>query len=279
MANRICARVLLAFTAIPLCVSCANSQSEPTYEGHTLTYWLQENWYGGPEAVAALNAIGTNTLPFLIKGIKNPQDPLPSPPTEEWKKAHPTVGLALLIVKAFKALGDQAAPLVPELTRLTQDPSPIVADNALESLVLMGTNGFPAVFAALHNPKHPYRGRAAALLGAAHFLGSNAEPAVVELVAALNDPALDQAAAHALGELKLRPDIVVPALARCLEKTNSDPNLRAIAAISLIWFEEKSAPALPYLTNALNDPDPDVRKQAAGSIQSIHFDILRAQAR
>ena len=64
---------------------------------------------------------------------------------------------------------------------------------------------------------------------------------------------MNQGAARALGGLKSASDISVPALAPCLEAINELPNLRAIAATSLIWFEEKARPALPYLTNALAD--------------------------
>lgn len=261
-----------AFIAGFVLLGCAR---EPTYDGHTLTYWLQENWLGGPEVERAFRAIGTNALPYLLRGIKNPNDPLPGPMTPEWKMQNPSVPPQLLIVRAFNTLGDLAEPLVPELTRLTEDKQAVVAESALSALAHMGPKGFRSLIAAAQNPNHPYRGRATFLMGETHFLGANAEPIAIELVKLMDDPAVNQAAAHALGELAIRPDITVPALAKVIQDTNTSANLRATAAISLESFEEKAALALPALTNALIDPDPQVRSYATNLISFIRNKELR----
>jgi HEAT repeat protein len=60
-----------------------------------------------------------------------------------------------------------------------------------------------------------------------------------------------------------------------LQSTNA--LLRATAAISLIWFEEKAEIALPALTNALNDPDPLVWEYAGDSIFQINASINRVK--
>src|SRR5436853_7613246 len=84
--------VAIALSAIQtLIISFAADRTEPVYNERTLTYWLQENWYGGPEEVRALKAIGTNALPFLIEGIKNPAHPLPGRGDPNWKAEHPNV--------------------------------------------------------------------------------------------------------------------------------------------------------------------------------------------
>jgi HEAT repeat protein len=146
---------------------------------------------------------------------------------------------------------------------------------ALTALSYMGSNGVPPLLAAVRNPSHPFRGRAVYMLGRSKNLGPYADAVIAELVAELKEPDVNQVAANALGSLKSAPDISVPALAHCLQATNDAPNFRAIAAISLIWFEEKAEPALPYLTNALADPDAEVRRQATNSIHQIHLSILR----
>jgi len=270
---------LLIFLVLAAVVSCAvvllGRASQPTYDGYTLTHWLQENWLGGPESDRALRSIGTNALPYLIKGIENPYNPLPGPMTPAWKIENPTVPRDQLIVRAFKTLGPVAEPLIPELDKLTQDKDPFVAQNALNALVLMGPKGFPSVIAAARNPNYPYRGRATFLLGEAHFLGMGAEPVAVELAKMMDDPAINQEAAHAIGELRIRPDICVPALAKVIQNTNTNPNLRAMATTSLLWFEDKAIPALPALTNALADPDIEVRRGATNVIWSIHNEELK----
>jgi HEAT repeat protein len=232
--------------------------------------------------------MGTNAFPFLMRWIRTKEPgyhyflsdiagKLPYRLRPRWA-GRDYIPRALLSAHAFKVLGSQAGPVVPELSLLAADPKdPEAADMSLAALSYMGSNGVPALLAAVANRSHPYRTHAAYQLGLCKDLGPNRDAVITELIAELKDPAVNESAADALGALKTRPDIVVPALAQCLEQTNTDPNLRAIAAISLIWFDEKGEPGLPYLTNALNDPDPEVRKQAANSIQQIQSSMRQAQ--
>ena len=265
-------------------------EREPGYMGRSLSLWLSEAKYDGPEFEIAIQTLSTNSFPFLLRRIRKTGSAL------NWMVELPKrLGNALRLrsfslpeesttdaraeqaVRAFKSLGFRASPLVPELAGLAKHSSPNVADRALRALAFMGSNGIPSLIAAMRDPRHPYRGRASAILGTVELSPSNADTVVSELVASLKDPAINQSAADALGALKARPDIAVPALENALRDTNA--TLRAIAANSLIWFENRAQPALPSLSNALVDPNPDVRQAATNAIQQISFSLRRTQKR
>jgi HEAT repeats len=186
--------------------------------------------------------------------------------------------LRLLSAHAFKALSNKAAPVVPEIAALARDSShPQTADMALTALSYMGVPGASSLLAAASDPSHPFRNQATFRIGESSDLGPWQDVAVTNLLAALKDPAVNQNAGMALGNFTTRPEIIVPALAQCLENTNSAANLRAIAAISLLWFNENSAPALRALTNALTDPDLEVRRNATNTINHVNSRILHSE--
>src|SRR5881409_1991735 len=152
---------LSIFVAVGATVIVATrSKPEPTDEGILLSEWVNESWLGGPKEAEALQKIGTNALPFLLKWIRQEHKPSKNPFRFllNWIRQHrrsetpATVELPDRCVRAFEALGDLATPVVPELSRLAGDPaSPVVADRCLSALALMGRNGVPPLLAAVHN--------------------------------------------------------------------------------------------------------------------------------
>lgn len=262
------------------------SEPQPSYGGHSLSYWVEGYWLGGPDQEAALRAIGTNAFPFLLHWMQQKQPgyqallfsvaiKLPDRLRPKWADGD-YIPLSLASAHALAAYGLQASPLIPEISRLAADPNePEIAETCLSALSYVGSNGVPPLLAAIQDPSHPYRASAAYKLGLNNDLGPFADTVITQLVAQLHDPTVAREALDALGDLKIRPDIVVPALANSLQSTNQ--SIRVNAAISLNWFEEKAAPALPALTNALNDPDPEVRKFVGDTILQINAAIARAK--
>jgi HEAT repeat protein len=102
-------------------------------------------------------------------------------------------------------------------------------------------------------------------------MGTNARPLVPLLVQRLQSRNLFVAmdAVQALGELKIEPELVVPALGKALQDPNQNVQISSRAAFALARFGNLSRPALPTLTNALNDPDPSVREGASNAIARI----------
>jgi HEAT repeat protein len=150
---------------------------------------------------------------------------------------------------------------------------------ALIALHQMGSNGIPALLAAAQDKSHPYRDDVIFLLGISQDLNEYQDTIVTNLIFALKDSSVNQSAASALGSLAVRPEIVVPTLAASLEDTNTAYSFRSAVVVSLIYFGEKSAPALPQLTNALSDPSPEVCMQATNAIKQIQLAIRRLQTK
>jgi HEAT repeat protein len=150
---------------------------------------------------------------------------------------------------------------------------------ALTALHQMGTNGTPSLLAAAQDPSHPYRNDAIYLLGISLDLNGHEDAVVSYFLFALKNPAVNYAAASALGSLGLRPEIVVPELASFLQDTNSQRRFRSAVVVSLLYFGEKAASALPQLTNAASDPDAEVRSQTTNAITQIQLAIRRAETK
>jgi hypothetical protein len=124
--------------------------TEPTYKGHTLSYWVQTSDYND-EAETAIKAIGTNAIPVLIRWISY------DPP--QWRKKlslaavnynrpnlvgffiGPEVDKA---VTGFRILGTNAAPALPALVNLIRDsPDHESSPAAIWTLGLFGEQALP----------------------------------------------------------------------------------------------------------------------------------------
>jgi hypothetical protein len=268
---------------------------EPSYNGRTLSEWVAI--YGGSVgdasniaspadrqlAANAIRNIGINALPYLLDWM----DATTSwheiaahfaerPPA--WIIQHsPLVwvpGADALQVRtadatvAFGALGAIGAPAIPELTRranLTNTPSRREA--AILALSFLEPSVAPHIKTIISNREPTARVLAVTYI---RSLGTNAQPFVPLLIGYLltnNNGFATTISARTLGELKLDPDLAVPALTKSL----ADPRawVRLEASRALIEFGEFARPALPALSIATNDPDPNVRASAAEAIRRL----------
>ncbi|MCI0747372.1 MAG: hypothetical protein L0Y58_18355 [Verrucomicrobia subdivision 3 bacterium] len=259
---------------------------EPRYEGRSLSHWIEAYEKDkGEQATKALQSIGTNALPFLLHWIRNPEPKhhtslrpiarkLPRLFQPKWaRKGYRPPRRSDLSAWAFHALGSQASPVVPELARLAADrKNANVAELALEALWDIGSNGVPALITVARDRFHPRRGLAVIALGLSRDLGPYTNVVVTELITFLEDRGVQCWAAYALSHLRVRPELVVPALVRRLEKTNTDANFRNRAVEALDSFRRKAA-------NALNDSNIRVREEATNTIQTIHLAKIRSETR
>jgi hypothetical protein len=153
-----------------------------------------------------------------------------------------------------------AKELVPALIDLVRDPACDVRASAANALVGFGTEAraaVPVLLEALGSKDGELAGQAAFALGA---VGD--ERAVDSLLARAEDPdaKVRTQVLHALGRLALRPDEVVPVLARTLQVPSLP--LRQAAATALGGFGPRARSAIPALEAAAKDP---ALKQAAES--------------
>jgi hypothetical protein len=133
---------------------------EPEYQGRSLSAWLDEynkagTWNNEP-AAAAIRAMGTNCLPFLLARIKHKPSRLAEKLVDLVRKQRlvkmPFYGAERYCsasIVALRALGSKATPLCPELLALTKESSKSWA--ATMALLAIGTNSIPFLEAACEN--------------------------------------------------------------------------------------------------------------------------------
>jgi hypothetical protein len=182
------------------------TEREPLYEGKDLSHWARR-WsecYRGspalPHVQAALVALGTNRLDLLVCRVSyDPQhDTLIKAfnlfPSGNLRARTYSRTLGMMLSRrsrraddaqlALRALGQAAAPVVPQLSKLLDNGAPIPAERALELLPFLGDEGLSAIAsraALTNNPRHFQLIQALAVR-------TNFPPAFAALTNALNDP-------------------------------------------------------------------------------------------
>jgi len=234
---------------VGLIVVVVRPDREPSYGGRNLSQWVARidgtaKSDTTKEAAEAIRHIGTNALPYLLKWIQYERPP--------WKNAlhritggrlerydflldHKNEIRAEHAMKAFRVLGPQACGAIPELLRLMNDSNRSwSAGRATFTIVGMGTN---------------------------------ARPVLPTLIAMLTNDSLARRTMYALGELKLEPQLVVPALTNCLLRSNA--TIRFYAAHALCQFGGDARSAVPALVRALNDSNGRVQHWASNALVAI----------
>ena len=258
-------------------------EREPVCRGKRLSQWL-ESLVSSSElddtksAEAAIRQIGVRGLPCLLRWIR--YEPHTGkgvfrslvaklPPRLRSNRvlylfmedkagrraAEGEIGLAIL--------GPQAAPAVPQLTRLmrryTSTNSSLAA---LRSLGCVGSAGLPPLIEAAQDRQFPNRSAAVATIGM-NFRGTNGLPALPVLIRCTGDrdARLARAAILALGTINAEPETVIPVLTNRLHE--SKPELRGAAVYALGSFKSQAAQLVSALREVLErDPDPGVRSEA-----------------
>jgi hypothetical protein len=270
---------------------------EPEYKGRKFSEWILVAGQhfapeGGPsqdDGVEAFSQIGTNGLPWVMEWIRS------LPPIWKWKLHEKLWQLTSKLPGPFRfsdgsglsfeaegiqgyfaALGSQASPAVPELTRIMNDATAPGASFAGFALSKIGAEGLPPLLALLGNPRTSSSVREWAVIAVAqmHNLGSNAPAVVGVLIRCLSDPdgTVASRAGYAIGHLALEPDLAVPALAKALQNPNAD--VRHGAARALGEFGDQARPAAAALVKALNDSDFSVRLYATNALRQIAPEVL-----
>jgi len=264
---------------------------EPRANGHTLSYWIavhgsQHGKFASEKdrqrGAEAIRAIGTNGLAHLLRWMdyepprwlytvgpwmaKLPTKVLNSSAVL-WLSREPANERAQNARDAFRALGSVGTPALTELERrafLTN--SPARRDNARLALAYLGSPAVPIIARMLSAPDATGDGWLAACV---HTLGTNALPLVPIFIKGLQASNAMTAcfSAATLGEMRLNPELTIPALSNCLADPRREVRMEAPRA--LMKFNELAQTTLPSLTNLLNDPDPDVRRNAATAIKRI----------
>src|SRR5437879_4899885 len=150
-----CLGVAFVLTAVVWAIS---REREPSYQGRTLSEWTDLLPGKNDDASNAIRHVGSNSLPVILKWLRyEPPSwkvkmvrPLGAVP--DWvrprflvrwlvdKPAQARVGRSY---RVLSILQEGAAPIAPELLRLSYDKSDVVPNRALQALGSMGTTSPP----------------------------------------------------------------------------------------------------------------------------------------
>jgi len=293
------ALVVIAAVIAALVMCWPRPQHQPSYQGRPLQHWvamLDAPYKEGTNLITiakAIDAAGTNALPFLLEWIHYESPPLHSPivrllslvvpwSTLESVARPPRYRLACGSLLAFRQLGSTAAPAIPELARLANNPaSRETAWRAMDALAEIGTNSRPVLQQIIENPQHPQRVPAAFVLTTMFprptALSEPARPPGEVLPHLIRCTTNDQsvvciAAAILLAEWGRHggappPPQCVPALTSCLQSTNRMLRIEAMEALGK--FGTNATQAIPHLDNIMRGPDAQLAACAFAALNQI----------
>ena len=197
LTKRKCLLLLTFLLVVGAVVYFVMPKPQPVYQGKQLEAWLNDlvAKQDDPKAIAAVRAIGTNAIPYLLKSIAAPYDErtsrfyygLDSLLRQKWNLAKKQIFYPDDIrfhraVRGFRALGSSASNAAPQLGLLLDNR--MRGAGVVEALVCIGPNSLPVLVEALTNRSHVVRYNA--LLGL-HDFGPQAKPALKLVEGFLND--------------------------------------------------------------------------------------------
>ncbi len=193
---------------------------EPVYQGRRLSSGLRDFGAGyentPTQTIAALQAMGTNVIPFLLKEVRSNRSDLERlliklSTKQRFVKfdSHVDYMRGVRAAIALRALGSEARPVIPILINLLSDGSNFIMSAI--ALAGIGDEGIPHLRHSLNHTN--WRIRMAAVMG----LGgtkAHSETIVPALIQCLDDSeeSVRWEAADSLGRLKKEPARVVPVL-------------------------------------------------------------------
>jgi HEAT repeat protein len=285
----ICAGVV-AGVAILLSVPRAVPPIKAKYQGKTLTEWRGDLAAANPaetrnHAEQVLLEIGADQAPLMVEKLRRTDSPLKLKLNEifakqKWIKSPFTTDQMRHreVTTMIQALGPGARAVIPALAKLAEDPEYV--KNAVGALWFTGRDSIePLVQLAGHTNDEVRFQAIGGLLMAWPREGTNSlidqmvrakmDRAVQMMLAHLHDPALKvrRQAIWSLGGAADSPTVVVPALIGILNDTNDPLRLDAMGCLG--YFKTNAGSALPYLLDALHDPNRVVREAATNVVRQI----------
>ena len=229
--------------------------AEPVYQERPLSQWLilyDKANEGSPEeaqASAAVRAVGSNAVPYLLKWMADNESALQLPAAD-----------------AFKILKTNAAGAVPELASMLTGTNQLTATLAGSALGHIGAPALPVLLTGLTHRRF----RVGVDAGQALVeLGTNARPAIPILLRDLEHPNhfYRERAANILGQLHLEPATVVPALTSALDDESGAARFLAISGLANFGTNAQSA--VPALARFLTNVDSGVRRTTTNALRQI----------
>jgi HEAT repeat protein len=289
--------LLLGLTVIGFCLMVGilifrSNSRNLVYEGKPVKVWLFQLQASDPKAhagaEAALEALGTNAVPELIRLVRTKDAgwrtliwvhaaQLPPKARARILRRIGSTNACLirpLAAQALGKLGPAAAPAVPALAQmLKQGSSPYEQQVAAQSLAQIGS---PALTALADIVAHGERaaGNAAAIALLWHYRWPRPVRPVGENL--VDDPtaATRQRAIETVGASGRADELVIKLLARAA--VDPAPGVRLAALKALARADRNPQAALPQLFSCSNDDSPVIREWSARILGKIGPPIERA---
>jgi HEAT repeat protein len=260
---------------------------EPQHDGLSLSEWVAAPAEAGrsPEdAAAALRAMEPRATATLLRWLQTRESRLRRrlcelaarqnwftlEPDQAWERRE-------WAMSGFALLGTNAAPAIPRLARLVDDPE--IGPAALGALRGIGLPSAPVLLAALTNNNAEARNGIVRILAGEPFI--DLPQALPSLLRALDDRdyQVQLTALGALAHCERQPQVVWPALAQRARDTNFAG--RALALRALADAQAPADLAVPVFVAALADGNVESRRVAIAGLLRVEGDaalepLLRA---
>jgi HEAT repeat protein len=252
--------MLCAVSLLLARVTATAQEKEPTYEGKTVSQWVErlknrQDYYvfqrvAAAEALRKMGAAAKAAVPALADALRDRER-----------------DVQLAAAEALAKMGAEAQQAVPALCELLTNGDTRLGSAAADALGKMGAAAKAAAPALQTVLKDPDQKRYAAAEALAR-IGAGAPPPAILLVPDLRaaDPNLRRRVPLALGKLGWAAVPAVPALIEALKDKNLLVRRGAANALGLIGPEAKAA--VPALCAALKD-DARMRIDAAVALLGI----------
>ena len=250
---------------------------EQSYQGRPLSAWMQDLDYNetiSPAVTNALRHFGRDALPSIIRDLKS-QDSSLQYRMLKWANdndviKHVPMSASIRRDRAMLActiIGPDAKAAIPALADLLNQPHP-----AYEAAITLARIGAPEAVSVLVNSSSGTNASVQVRIYVAGALGqcvSNAAVVVPALLRFLQDSnsIVRSYAAFSLGQIRQQPTVAVPVLIAALADT--DPTVRLAACRALGNFTMQAQSDMVPLFKALNDPAVSVREAAAIALARI----------
>ncbi len=248
---------------------CSNASSdEPSYDGKLLSDWLRD-LNKGPDrggydariyepAVKAIQHIGTNALPTLLKIVETGEMPQAGKYKNNFDQRNPYLAAA-----GFRILGPLAKPAVPKLTAFLAQTNETSVLIAMHSLI--GLKEDQRILTLLTNSNTNVVQAAIIALGE-DWITAEAVPPLVSLLKS-REMAFRYYSAWTLGRIHKAPETAIPGLIAALNDESGEVRKNALGALNS--FQLPSTNLVPILIEAIEDSHPPVRAVAVGMIGDI----------
>jgi len=275
---------LLTILALFTLLTATAADKEPSYNGRSLSDWLHDldphliyEVNHPPPEIVAIQQMGTNALPLLLKWMaaKDPRED-PKPNLADCFNMTRSERAAM----ALSILGETASPAIPELTRLALNlRNRERYDRCITALAATGLQSLPSLEAIIKDGTAGQKCSAIESLSGFHTNVAALLPTLIHCLVGKNED-VGWSAADSLSRLEIPSTALVQALTNSLSTASAPARARIFRCLCWLgneaaWSSNQAArDAVPAIRAGLSDPSSEVRTNAIYAAQRIAPELL-----